>query len=142
MKRLLALAAVAAVAVGLYATTAPGGQQAVTPGQFAALKKQVTKIRGDLDATIGVLGGCIMGTAVPITRYTGYLYQGSSGQATTTALDITEQGGTPTGYALIVSSDPSCINLINSTSLRKLSSFAPLLHANARTTFAHATQKR
>ena len=41
MKRLLVLAVTALVAVGLYATTAGGTQQAVTPAQFNALKKQV-----------------------------------------------------------------------------------------------------
>ena len=38
MKRFLALAVVAIAAVALYATSAPAGQQAVTPGQFNALK--------------------------------------------------------------------------------------------------------
>src|SRR5205814_3255524 len=72
MKRLLVLAAVVSLAVGLYATTAGGTQQAVTPAQFKALKAQVAKIRKDLNTTTAVLAGCVMGSAVPITRYSGY----------------------------------------------------------------------
>ena len=49
MKRFLALAVTAAVAVGLYAATAGGTQQAVTPAQFIALKKQVTKMQKDVN---------------------------------------------------------------------------------------------
>jgi hypothetical protein len=45
MKRFLALIATAGLAVALYAATATGGQQAVTPKQFAALKKQVTTLQ-------------------------------------------------------------------------------------------------
>ena len=67
MKRFLALVATAVAAVALYAATAPAGQQAVTPGQFNALKKQVTKLRSDLNTVTTVMVGCVMGTAVPIT---------------------------------------------------------------------------
>ncbi len=44
MKRILAVALAALAAVALYAATAPAGQQAVTPKQFAALSKRVTKL--------------------------------------------------------------------------------------------------
>ena len=57
MKRLLVLAVTAAIAVGVYAATAGGGQQAVTPKQFAALKKQVVTLQKDvkvLEASIAV----------------------------------------------------------------------------------------
>jgi hypothetical protein len=123
MKRLLVLCVTALLAVAIYATTAAGTQQAVTPGQFNALKKQVTKIRKDLNTTIGILGGCVMGNVVPITRYptsagSGYLYSpDGTNIILTSALDVTNQGGTPNGYALLVSPDPNCINLINSTLL-------------------------
>jgi hypothetical protein len=131
MKRLLALAAVAALAVGLYATTAGGTQQAVTPAQFKALKAQVTKIRKDLTATTAVLAGCVMGNAVPVTRYTGYQAVDPNGTAfQTTALDITDQGDTPSGYALLVNTDQACIDLINTTSLKKLAAFKPLLRGS------------
>jgi hypothetical protein len=128
MKRLLVLAVTALVAVGLYATTAGGTQQAVTPAQFNALKKQVAKIRKDLNATTTVLAGCVMGGAVPVTRYNGYQAVDSNGAPLqTTALDITNEGDTPAGYALLVNPDPACVNLINGTSLKKLAAFKPLL---------------
>ena len=38
MRRVLAVALVALAAVALYATTAPAGEQAVTPKQFTALR--------------------------------------------------------------------------------------------------------
>ena len=82
MKTFVALAAVAIAAVTLYATAAPAGQQAVTPAQFNALKKQVTKIRADLNAVTTVLAGCVMGQAVPITRYNGYVAADQNGSAT------------------------------------------------------------
>ena len=59
MKRLIVLVATAALAVGLYATTAGGGQQAVTPGQFAALKKQVGKLQKDVKTLTTVVGACL-----------------------------------------------------------------------------------
>jgi hypothetical protein len=138
MKRLLALVVTALVAVALYAATAQSGQEAVTPAQFKALSAKVTKARKDLDATIGVLATCVMGTAVPISRYSGYVAVDQNGQNpfSTTALDLTEQGDTPNGYALLVNADPACINLINSSSLRNLSSFKPILRAGVRANFA------
>ena len=143
MKRFLALVATAVAAVALYAATAPAGQQAVTPGQFNALKKQVTKLRSDLNAVATVLVGCVMGNAVPITRYSGYDAKDSNGaQISTTALDLTAQGGTPNGFALLVNSDPTCVNLINSTSLKRLAasrglSFHGVVRATFRTTARH-----
>jgi hypothetical protein len=141
MKRLLALVVAALVAVALYAATAQSGQEAVTPAQFRALSAKVTKARKDLDATIGVLATCVMGTAVPITRYNGYVGADSSGATfITTALDLTDQGDTPNGYALLVNPDQACINLINSSSLRNLSSFKPILRAGVRANFAPASR--
>lgn len=137
MKRLLALVGTALVAVALYAATAQSGQEAVTPAQFRALSAKVTKVRKDLDATLTVLVQCVMGTAVPITRYTGYVAADSNGNPIiTTALDLTAQGGTPNGFALLVNSDPACVNLINTSSLRKLSAFKPMLGVGARPNFA------
>jgi hypothetical protein len=137
MKRLLALVVTALVAVALYAATAQSGQEAVTPAQFRALSAKVTKARKDLDATIGVLATCVMGTAVPISRYSGYVAADSAGNTfVTTALDLTDQGDTPNGYALLVNPDQACINLINSSSLRSLSSFKPILRAGVRANFA------
>jgi hypothetical protein len=138
MKRLLALVATALLAFALYATTAQSGQQAVTPKQFAALSKKVTNLKKDVDAIGTILVSCVMGTAIPISRYTGYVAVDSAGATVaTTALDVTDQGGTPNGYALLVNADPECVNLINTTSLRKLSAFKPMLRANVRPSFAH-----
>jgi hypothetical protein len=138
MKRLLALVATALLAVALYATTAQSGQQAVTPKQFAALSKKVTNLKKDVDAIGTILVSCVMGTAIPISRYTGYVAVDSAGATVaTSALDLTNQGDTPNGYALLVNADPECVNLINTTSLRKLSAFKPMLLAGARPSFAH-----
>src|SRR5437762_14377923 len=69
MKRLLVLVATAGLAVGLYAATAGGGQQAVTPGQFAALKKTVTKLQKDVKALNSVIGDCLFVQAVPVASF-------------------------------------------------------------------------
>lgn len=138
MKRLLALVVTAVVAVALYAATAQSGQEAVTPAQFRALSAKVTKARKDLDATIGILAQCVMGTAIPISRYSGYVVVDSAGNTfATTALDLTDQGDTPNGFALLVNPDPACVNLINTANLRKLSSVKPTFRVGARPNFAH-----
>src|SRR3954468_14701304 len=130
MKKFLALAAIALAAVALYATAAPASQQAVTPGQFNALKKQVNKIRTDLNTVANVLGGCVMGTAVPISQYNDYVAADSNGNLfTTTGLDLTEQGQTPQGYALLVNPDSACLNLINTTSFKRFAASANLRFA-------------
>lgn len=71
MKRLLLVVLVAGLAVALYASTAGGSQQAVTPGQFAALKKQVVTLQKNvklLTQAINVLGTCDFNSAVPLTN--------------------------------------------------------------------------
>jgi hypothetical protein len=74
MKRLLALIAAAGVAVALYATTATGSQQAVTPKQFAALKKQVAQLQKDVKLLINVAAAtdaCVFsGKAIPVNTAT------------------------------------------------------------------------
>jgi hypothetical protein len=142
MKRLFALVATALVAVALYAATAQSGQEAVTPAQFRALSAKVTKVRADLNATIGVLATCVMGTAIPVTRYSGYVSVDSNNQQfATTALDITDQGDTPNGFALLVNGDQACVNLINGSSLKSLSAFKPLLRSS-KPAFAHTQRHR
>ena len=143
MKRLFALIAAALVAVALYAATAQSGQEAVTPAQFRALIAKVTKIRADLNATISVLANCVMGTAIPVSQYRGYVALDQSNQQfPTTALDVTESGDTPAGFALMISGDQACISLINGSSLKKLSAFKPLLRAGAKSSFAHTQRHR
>lgn len=142
MKRLFALIAAALVAVALYAATAQSGQEAVTPAQFRALSAKVTKIRADLNATIAVMATCVMGTAIPVTRYSGYVSLDANNQPfPSTALDITDQGDTPNGFALLVNSDQACVNLINGSSLKRLTAFKPLLHS-AKPSVAHTQRHR
>ena len=148
MKRLLVLCVTALLAIGLYATTAGGGQQAVTPGQFNALKKKVNKIRTDLDTTTTVLASCVMGTVVPVTRYPtsggteGYLYSpDGTNVILTSALDITNSGSTPQGYALLVNSDPNCVNLVNGT-LRSFATAKLTFRAATPPTFARTTKAK
>jgi hypothetical protein len=96
MKKVL-LVAIAAALLGalLYAATAPAGQQAVTPKQFAALQKRVK----NLETVINV---CFQG-AVPVARFSGYDAKDANGaQISTTALDVVEQGETPNAYLLDV----------------------------------------
>ena len=73
MKRFLAVAVIALAAVALYTATAPAGQQAVTPGQLNALKARVTKLEKRATNLETVIGACFT-TAVPVTRYGGYVY--------------------------------------------------------------------
>ena len=61
MKRVLVLAMAALAATALYVATAPAGQQAVTPKQFAALSKRVKaleKDNKDIKDAIGVIVLC------------------------------------------------------------------------------------
>jgi hypothetical protein len=110
MKRLLALIAVAGLAVGLYSATATGGQQAVTPAQFAALKKQVTQLQTkvtqlqkratDLEDFANAIGICILeGRAAPVN--------------TSTSWHNTGTGETPEFWAL-ATTRAECANAINS----------------------------
>jgi hypothetical protein len=119
MKRLLVLVATAGLAVGLYATTAGGGQQAVTPGQFAALKKTVTSLQKQVKTLNTVVGSCLFVQALPVTRYGapdgthGYVYKATDGTLfATTALDFAvNQGETPQAWA--VGTSPDCASSMN-----------------------------
>jgi len=124
MKRLLVLVATAGLAVGLYAATAGGGQQAVTPGQFAALKKSVVKLQKDVKTLNSVVGSCLFVQALPVARFgasdgtQGYVY--ARPDATffpTTALDLVSQGETPQAWLVGTSTD--CANSMNSGSALK-----------------------
>lgn len=106
MKRLLAVLLVAGLAVALYASTAGGGQQAVTPRQFAALKKQVTTLQKQVktitDAVL-VLGTCDFNSAVPLTNAPN-LHVTSPGEGTDT-------------YA--VTTTKECADAMNTPALRR-----------------------
>lgn len=98
MKQALAGALVAALifTVAGFAYTAQG-KQSVTPAQFAALTKRVKKLETANKALVTYVGGCLLGWKA-VTSYDGYLYQASSGQIETSALDYTESGDQPDGY--------------------------------------------
>jgi hypothetical protein len=121
MKRLLVLVATAGLAVALYATTAGGGQQAVTPGQFAALKKTVTKLQKDVKTLNSVVGSCLFVQAVPVASFgtdtEGYAYVRADGSVIiTSALDIVGQNETP--QAWFVGTTADCASSMNSGSLK------------------------
>jgi hypothetical protein len=119
MKRLLVVFLVAGLAVALYASTAGGGQQAaVTPGQFAALKKQVVAQQKQIVALqkqiklhaqlIAVLGTCDFASAVPLTN--------------APTLHVTNPGETTDTYAVTTSKE--CADAMNTPA----SAFHKLLH--------------
>ena len=102
MKRLLALVAVAGLAVGLYAATATGSRQAVTPAQFAALKKQVTQLQKrvkDVEAVAGATAICVFNGAIPVNTSTSWH---------TTATGETQE------FWVLATTRSECANLINS----------------------------
>ena len=106
MKRLLALVATAGLAVGLYAATATGSQQAVTPAQLNAVKKQVAALKKDVTVLKAFINNCV--GVVGVARFNGYHAKADDGsEIITTALDLTDQGDTPTG--LLATIDPQCV---------------------------------
>jgi hypothetical protein len=118
MKRLLLVLVAGAAAVALYATASPAGQQAVTPGQLAALKKQVTTLQKDvknLKAAFACLGA--VGTVEAGDGSTaGYHYQNpDKTEVLTSALDVAAQGEQPNLF--LVGINPQCVQ---SASFRRL----------------------
>jgi len=109
MGRVLAVALVALVAVALYAATAPAGQQAVTPKQFAALQKRVKTLetrQAQIIDALGIVVHCGFDkTAIPTTKAPQY---------------HTTATGETTDFYVLATSDPECANLINAPLLRNL----------------------
>jgi hypothetical protein len=109
MTRVLAVAVVALAAVALYAATAPAGEQAVTPKQFAALQKRVTaleKTNKQIIQAIGVIVGCAFDQgAIPTTKTPQY-------HVTAT--------GESTDFYVLTTNDQDCVNFINSPLARQL----------------------
>ena len=100
MKRVLVVSLVAGLAVALYASTAGGSQQAVTPRQFAALKKQVTTLQKNmktLTQVVQVLAVCDFNSSVPITN--------------APALHVTSPGENPDAY--LVGTNKDCADAMN-----------------------------
>jgi hypothetical protein len=108
MKRVLVVFLVAGLAVALYASTAGGSQQAVTPAQFAALKKQVGTLQKQvkvLNQVVQVLAVCDFDSSVPITN--------------SPALHVTSPGENPDAY--LVGTNKACADAMNTPSgLHKL----------------------
>ena len=109
MTRVLAVAVVALAAVALYATTAPAGEQAVTPKQFSALQKRVTKLEKDnkdVINAIDIIAACTLNKgAIPTTKTPQYHVTGT---------------GETTDFYVLTTSDQDCVNLINSPAVRQI----------------------
>jgi len=89
-----------ATAQGNVATLQSGG---------AALQSAVSALQSSVGSlTTGLQ--CVRYKAMPISVYTGYVYTSDGGKSfgVTSALDVTDQGQTPTGYAALV--NPSCVS--------------------------------
>jgi hypothetical protein len=70
----------------------------------AALQSALTAVQ----SSVGGLTSCLRYKVMPLTEYDGYLYTPDGNKVVvTTALDITDQGQTPGGYAALV--NPSCV---------------------------------
>ena len=108
MTRVLAVAVAALAAVALYATTAPAGQHAVTPKQFAALAKRVAKLEKDnkdLKDTQDAVYACVFDQgAIPVTK--------------SPAFHVTGTGEAADFYTL-TTSRKECVDFINSPLVRK-----------------------
>ncbi len=112
MKRLLALVATAGAAVGLYAATATGGSEAVTPAQFTALQKKVTKLQKDVGALTVVANftlacGFDRG-AIPVSKSPQFHITGTGG------------AGEAADFYVLTTSRQECVQAINSPALKTL----------------------
>ena len=109
MTRALIVAAIAIAAVSLYVTTAPAGQQAVTPKQLAALTKRVKTLETDdknLKLFAGAVFACVFNKgAIPVTK--------------TPTFHVPATGEVVDFYAL-TTNDQDCVDLINSPAALKL----------------------
>jgi hypothetical protein len=137
MKRVLVVAAAGLAAVALYSNTAPAGQEGVTPGQFAALSKKVTKLQKDVDTLGSVVVNCVMYKAYPIKQYgglgnEGYVYQlPDASFVHESALDLTPPTDTANA-AWFLSVDPACATIINGPKIRTLAAILRSTPAQAR----------
>jgi hypothetical protein len=110
MKRFLALIATAGLAVGLYAATAPAGQQGVTPAQIKALQTQVKKLQKDMKSVKGALACITVAGAAEFgdNSTAGYHFKQPDGsEVLTSAVDLTAQGETPQFYLATI--DSQCV---------------------------------
>jgi len=129
MKRLIAAAAIGLVAVALYAVTASGTPQAVTPKQFAALSKKVTSLEKKLSSVskeLTAFESCVPTQALGIDQFgnpganEGYVYSNPDNSLEKqTALDLADPSNAP-AYMLVT--NKACADIING-SRKKFDSF-------------------
>jgi hypothetical protein len=108
MKRVLILAVVALAATALYVATAPAGQQAVTPKQFAALSKRVKaleKDNKDIKDILGFIVVCAFDKGAIATTKTPQYHTTAAGEAT--------------DFYVLTTNNQECVNAINSPILRR-----------------------
>lgn len=127
MNRFVALLAVAIVAGAMYVAAAPGSRQAAGPTakQFAALKKQVTKLekqvksaKTEATAVAAVMLQCLLHQTVGVSQNGdpggtyGYSYTANGTTTLTTALDLNSSA--PAYTLLTLNTDPSlgCSSLV------------------------------
>jgi hypothetical protein len=109
MKRVLVLAVVVLAATALYVATAPAGQEAVTPKQFAALSKRVKaleKSNKDLqDFAVAVIT-CVFDKGAVATTKAPQFHSTAAGEAT--------------DFYVLTTNNQECVNFINSPLARSL----------------------
>ena len=117
MKRLLIILVAALAAVSVYAMTATGGQQAVTPKQFNALKATVSK----QGKTIKALEACLFVGAAPVIvlgnpdQGNGYVFRDVSAQKEFLFPAMTVAPQSLQGQAAwVVLTTPQCAAAMNS----------------------------
>jgi hypothetical protein len=122
MKRVIAVAAIGLVAVALYAVTATGSPQAVTPRQFAALSKKVTKLQKDFNTLKSLVLTCAFNQAVPVAQFgnpdgnEGYVYSNPDNSLELqTSLDFST---TAAAQVWFLNTTASCASAINSGKTR------------------------
>ena len=109
MRRVLAVALVALAAIALYATTAPAGEQVVTPKQFTVLQKRVKALEANekqIVEAIQLIAHCAFDRgAIPTTKTPQY-------HVTAT--------GESTDFYVLTTNDAGCVDFINSPLLKQL----------------------
>jgi hypothetical protein len=109
MRRVLVVAVAAIAAVALYVTTAPAGEQAVTPQQFTALQKRVTKLEKtnkDVVNVLGIIAACVFDKGAIATTKLPQYHIPAAGEAT--------------DFYVLTTTNQDCVSLINSPVLRKM----------------------
>ncbi len=128
MRKLLVVLTVTVLSVGLFGAAVRAGAEQKSPAQesaassekaletrdaaafvptgpincktFKCVNKKLRQLRKAILALEDEVYGCEM--LLPITQYSGYLYDdGAGGSFPTTALDVTESGDDPDTYALV-----------------------------------------